>query len=161
MEMHAVGTTMINRKFFPDELKETKRHKKTMNRGYSDFRVSDNIVAMAWKDREPISFLSTFSDPTKTEKINRRKKDGTLLEINCPELVVLYNKYMGGTDKNDQLTRLNRSRRHYRWPRRLMMNFIFWSVYNAYIFYLMHLQTELPVVGIKPLVIFSTKSHLD
>ncbi|KAK6195198.1 hypothetical protein SNE40_000672 [Patella caerulea] len=33
MEMHAVGTTIMNRKFFPDELKETKRHKKTMNRG--------------------------------------------------------------------------------------------------------------------------------
>ena len=44
-----------------------------------------------------------------------------------------YNQFMGGTDKNDQLTRLQRCRRHYRWPRRLTMKFMMWAIFNSYI----------------------------
>ena len=40
---------------------------------------------------------------------------------------------MGGTDKNDQMTRLQRCRRHYKWPRRLTMKFFMWTTYNAYV----------------------------
>ena len=38
---------------------------------------------------------------------------------------------MGDTDKNDQLTRLQRCRRHYRWPRRLTMKFMMWAIFNS------------------------------
>ena len=40
---------------------------------------------------------------------------------------------MGGTDKNDQMTRLQKCRRHYKWPRRLVMKFFMWAAYNAYV----------------------------
>jgi len=40
---------------------------------------------------------------------------------------------MGGWDLNDQMTRLYRSRRNYRWPQRLMLKILFWCIYNAYI----------------------------
>ena len=42
-------------------------------------------------------------------------------------------RYMGAVDKNDQIARLNKTRRHYRWPRRLLMKFLVWAAYNAYI----------------------------
>ena len=32
-----------------------------------------------------------------------------------------------------QIARLNKTRRHYRWPRRLFMKFLVWAAYNAYI----------------------------
>ena len=40
---------------------------------------------------------------------------------------------MGGCDRNDQMAKLHKSRRHYRWPRRLIMKCLMWSSYNAYI----------------------------
>ena len=42
---------------------------------------------------------------------------------------------MGGTDKNDQMTRLHKTRRHHRWPRRLLVKFITWAVYNSYVIF--------------------------
>ena len=40
---------------------------------------------------------------------------------------------MGGCNKNDQMTRLEKIRRHYRWPRRLMVKFLVCACYNSYI----------------------------
>ena len=42
-------------------------------------------------------------------------------------------RYMGVVDKNDQITRLNKTSCHYRWPCRLFMKFLVWAAYNAYI----------------------------
>ncbi|KAK6191057.1 hypothetical protein SNE40_002805 [Patella caerulea] len=50
-----------------------------------------------------------------------------------PKLIQDYNKFMGGCDKNDQMTKLYKTRRHYRWPRRLFMKFFMWVCYNAYV----------------------------
>lgn len=55
------------------------------------------------------------------------------IQVTCPKAVKSYNQFMGGTDKNDQMTRLQRCRRHYKWPRRLIMKFFMWAAYNAYI----------------------------
>ena len=38
------------------------------------------------------------------------------MEISIPQLVIDYSTWMGGCDKNDQLTRLDKTRRHYLWP---------------------------------------------
>ena len=35
--------------------------------------------------------------------VSRRQKDGTSKSVPCPTSVYLYNKYMGGADRNDQL----------------------------------------------------------
>lgn len=51
-----------------------------------------------------------------------------------PLLVHEYNKFMGGCDQNDQMTRLNKSRKHYWWPCGLFIKFIIlFTFYNAYI----------------------------
>lgn len=47
----------------------------------------------------------------------------------CTILVKDYTAVMGACDLNNQMTKLYCSRKHYRWPRRLMM----WCSYNAYI----------------------------
>jgi len=47
--------------------------------------------------------------------------------------VKAYNENMRGTDKNDQMSKLRRCRRYYRWPRRLFMKFFLWAAYNAYV----------------------------
>jgi len=39
---------------------------------------------------------------------------------------------MGGTDRNDQLTKLCRIRQHYKWPRRLAVEVFMWPTYKMH-----------------------------
>jgi len=41
--------------------------------------------------------------------------------------------HMGSTDKNDQMTKLQRCRHNYKWPGRLMVKFFVWSAFNGYV----------------------------
>ncbi|BFZ02399.1 hypothetical protein BsWGS_05438 [Bradybaena similaris] len=125
----AVGTAMTNRKFYPKTLKK----KKMPRRGDFEFLCRENITCMVWMDRKPINFISSFHNPQEVGTVNRRNKDGTLTEVPMPKLVKEYNKFMGGCDRNDQMTRLHHTRRHYRWPRRLMMKGLMWAIYNSYV----------------------------
>lgn len=123
---------MTNRKHHPNDLKNKKLLK---NRGDSEFRCRGHLTALAWMDRKTIHFLSNFHDPNDMTTATRRNKDGTQVEVPMPKLVKDYNKYMGGCDLNDQMTRLYKSRRHYRWPRRLFIKFIMWAFFNSYVLY--------------------------
>ena len=131
MGIFAMGMIMSNRKHYPKSMKQTK--KTLAVRGQHDYSCRENISAIVWMDRKPINFLSSCHDPTKVGTVNRRNKDGTAVMIAIPQLVIDYNKYMGGCDKNDQITRLHKTRRHYRWPRRLFVKFVMWSCYNVYV----------------------------
>lgn len=128
--IHSCGTVLVNRKGFPKNLI---RRKKDMKRGDCDFRCSDDLSAVVWCDRSPLYFLSTFDEPQQMTTVKRKNKDGTVVQVQCPLVVANYTKYMGGCDLNDQLTKLYKSRRHYRWPRRLIMKCIVWTCYNAYV----------------------------
>ena len=129
MKTHAVGTCMTNRIGFPPSLVV----KRKLARGDIVYLSKNNLQAMVWQDRRPIHVLSTYHDPQDVRQTDRRNKDGTVIEVNIPAIVTDYDKYMGGCDKNDQMTRLEKIRRHYRWPRRLMVKFLVWACYNSYI----------------------------
>ena len=126
-----IGTLLQNRKHFPKSLKNVGR----LARGESRYRCKGGITVMVWQDRKPITFISNCSNPTQVDTVNRRNKDGTVQEIEMPQLVKDCNHHMGGCDKNDQMTRLHRSRRHYRWPRRLFIKFFMWACYNSFVLY--------------------------
>ena len=74
-----------------------------------------------WQDRKPIMFFSKYHDPNDDNVTNRRNKDGTQVQLPIPKAAKDYNQYMGRTDLNDQMTRLQKSRKHYRWPKRLIV----------------------------------------
>ena len=131
-----VGTLQQNRKFFPLSLKKVDK----LARGESRYRCQGSITCMVWQDRRPITFISNFHDPKQIGVANRRNKDGTLDEVPMPQLVQDYNRHMGGCDKNYQMTRLHRSRRHYRWPRRLFIKFFMWACYNSFVIYVSKLE---------------------
>lgn len=126
-----IGTIMTNRKQFPKSLKKVQK----MERGESRYLCKDSITVMAWQDRKPIHFISNYENPAIVENATRRRKDGTLQDIQMPLLVKNYNSFMGGCDKNDQMARLHRSRKHYKWPRRLFMKCFMWACYNSYVIY--------------------------
>lgn len=102
---------MPTRKHFPPQLRNLPRN---AERGHSASRSDGQVTALVWVDKKPIHFLSTVYDPNETFFVNRRQKDGSALEVSCPKTVQEYNKNMGGCDLNDQMTKLYRTRKHYR-----------------------------------------------
>ena len=125
------GTAMTNRREFPMTLVRTANE---MNRGEWDLFFNGHIACLVWQDKRPLYVVtSQYISSPQQEVLRYDPALGRRAAVRCPKAVQAYNNYMGGTDKNDQLTRLQRCRRHYKWPRRLMMKFFIWSCYNAYI----------------------------
>ena len=97
---YACGTIRTHRKQYPKDISE---EAKRLRRGEFLFRQSGNIVAVAWKDNKVVNIASTLASPDDTTTVNRTQKNGTRLAIPCPRSVRLYNEYMGGVDRGDQL----------------------------------------------------------
>lgn len=141
------GTAMTNRRSFPKCLIRTNRQ---MTKGESEILFNGNVAVIVWMDKRPIYFATSvyIDQPLATV----RRYDGVehrRVLVTCPPAVKFYNQFMGGTDKNDQMTRLQKCRRHYKWPRRLMMKFFMWTAYNAYVlqgYYKPHAQPGKRVV---------------
>ena len=96
--IYACGTTRTNRRGYPDTLKGV-----TMERGAQVFCQRGNLVASVWMDKKAVTMLSTLAQPDLEHIAYRKQKDGTRLSVQCSDSVVLYNKYMGGVDRGDQL----------------------------------------------------------
>ena len=102
---YACGTTRTNRCGYPDTLKGF-----TLERGEQVFCQQGNLVASVWMDKKPVTMLTTLAQPDIVHTAHRWQKDGTRLAVRCSDSAVLYNQYMGGVDKGDQLRQYYRVR---------------------------------------------------
>ena len=89
-----------------------------------------------WKDNKVVPVMSTDSQPLFWGFVQRRLQDGHRVDVECPESMVLYNRYMGGVDRNHQL----RKYYHVSLKGRKFYRYIFWfllkvSITNSYILY--------------------------
>ena len=92
------------------------------------------VAAIMWMDKRPIYFVtSIFVNHPSTTVSRYDSAKQWKVPVSCPAAVKKKYQFMGGTDKYDQMTRLHKCRRHYKWPQRLMMKFFMWTAYNAYI----------------------------
>ena len=62
-----------------------------------------NLLVELWQDTKTVSCLSTNVSPAKVT-IRHRQKNGSRVEVPCPLAIRIYNEFMAGVDKNDQLT---------------------------------------------------------
>ena len=125
------GTAMTNRKEFPKQLVKKKNQ---LAKGESELLFNGSVAALVWMDKKPIYFVTSMfisSPPVHVMRydVSQHRK----IVIPAPKAVQTYNNYIGGTDRNDQTTKLQKCRRHYKWPRRLVMKFFLWAAYNAYV----------------------------
>lgn len=60
------------------------------------------LCAAAWKDKK-VFYLSTNCNPSETINVQRKQKDGTIKDVPSPIIGQMYNKYMFGVDRADQL----------------------------------------------------------
>ena len=65
--------------------------------------------------------LSTNWDPNDVVKV-QRKKDGKIIDVDCPKVIQMYNQHMGGVDRGNQY------RQYYelRTKSRKVYKYIFW-----------------------------------
>ena len=110
-------------------------HTNLPNRGNSLVVQKGDISACAWMDQKVVMVMFSNAQPSATASVLRQLKDHTRTPISCPEVVQLYNKYMGGVDRGDQLCGYyacrNKSRKFYRY----MFYFLFdVTITNAHIF---------------------------
>lgn len=131
------GTLRSGRKGFPGELFD-KAAIKRMQRGDIIWRMKGPMLALTWMDKKAVHAAGTNqkapSDDLPT--VNRRKKDGTVEQVPCPETVSSYNAHMGGVDRNDQM------KSYYmipvagkKWWSRIFYDLIDRAIYNSFVLY--------------------------
>ena len=73
-EISACGTNKTNRKYFPKEMLLPTTT--GLNQGESVWAAYKSMIALTWKDRKPVSFISTIHDPDLGNTVTRRQKIG-------------------------------------------------------------------------------------
>ena len=73
------------------------------NRGDSLVVQKGGVAAYAWMDRKVVMAMASNTQPSVIGSVLRRQKDHSRTPIPCPESIILYNKYMGGVDRGEQL----------------------------------------------------------
>ena len=96
-QLYGCGTARPTRRQFPETLKHVRP-----GRGEHVFCQRRDLVASVWMDKKPVNMLSTLAQADVTHTIQKRQRDGTRAPTQCPDAVVLYNRYMAGVDKGDQ-----------------------------------------------------------
>lgn len=102
-DIYSCGTARANRKEFPKDLAVSNPRVKRLRQGEALFLRKNNVVATAWKDKKVVHFISTQSNPTGNDTVNRKQRDGTIIEVPSVPVVKSYNNSMGGVDFHDQL----------------------------------------------------------
>ena len=85
------------------------------------------VTALLWCDNRVVTLLSTNAQPQQHSTVQRKEHDGSHSDIPCPVGMELYNRYMGGVDKNDQL----RQYYHVRIKSRKFYRYIFWFLFEV------------------------------
>jgi hypothetical protein len=106
MGFYTIGTVALNRLGFPNALKWAfKKPPKGMARGYYKLarnKKIPNMYATSWIDSKPVYFVSTGVSARRAV-VDRKTRNGDVVKVACPDLVVKYNKHMSGVDSHDQL----------------------------------------------------------
>jgi hypothetical protein len=104
--IYTCGTMLPNRREFPAEnLLGSMVRPIQWGQHHSLYHsVDKNMIATIWKDKKWVYLLSNFYDPHKVTHVLRKAKgEGKRVDIQCPEAVSEYQKYMRGVDVIDQL----------------------------------------------------------
>lgn len=131
MDILARGTARVNRRDFPKNLL---CDKDVTQRGQFVACQKQEMTAVKWKDKKIVNFLSTAESGLQVGAVDRKKKDGVVERIPCPEIVMNYNAYMNGVDHADQIrTKYNTYRTSRKW-----WQYVFWflldvSISNAFV----------------------------
>ena len=98
------------------------------------WRTKEHTGYVQWQDTKVVHVVSTAYTLTNVEKVNRKLKDGSVVQIPCPKPLKQYTARMGGVDRFDQKRGYySVSLRSRRWWLRLFYFCLDASIVNAHI----------------------------
>lgn len=99
------------------------------SRGCWDHRYSDEEIGVfKWQDSKEVLLISNYHGTEET-KVKRTQKNGSRIDVKCPEVVKDYNINMGGVDLADRYMVL------YQVDRKSKNGGIFWGLLDVTFFY--------------------------
>ena len=127
--IYACGTVRSNRAGFPDDLKKHIRigFPKRGENVTLQSKTCVNLTASVWQDTKPVTVIATNAQTLPLDTVQRKLKTGDYKTFDCPEAISIYNRYMGGVDKNDQL----RQYYHVRLKCKKYYKYLFWMIFDV------------------------------
>ncbi|CAK1589631.1 unnamed protein product [Parnassius mnemosyne] len=120
-------------------LKDLKKDK--VERGFSEEWVANvdgtDIVTVMWYDNKPVVLSSSFVGQEPIQLVRRYcKKQKKYIQVDCPQIVKVYNQHMGGVDLLDSfLGKYKIKIRTKKWYLRLFYHLIDVIVVNSWLLY--------------------------
>ena len=128
--VNTTGTVRVNRRGIPQSVKD----KTLSNRGDVIVMHNGPLECIKYLDSKPVYFLSSIhgSDLVPTRRTSYNSNE----IIKKPEVVVQYNKYMGGVDRSDQMIAyMNSIVKSFKWWKKVFFHVLAVAVLDAYILY--------------------------
>ena len=93
--LNFIGVVRNNRKGLPSFQDDKK-----MERGDSEmfYCAKENLMALKWIDNKSVHVISSIINSEKSSAERRMKGQREKVRLDCPELIKMYNKNMGGVD---------------------------------------------------------------
>ncbi|KAL4101148.1 hypothetical protein QTP88_021176 [Uroleucon formosanum] len=131
------GTVRRNRLknvMLPDDSLLMKKPRGTTAHCVSKVRGVD-IVAVTWKDTKIVSLLSTFAAVDPVVKVSRYdRKQKKRVEVDCPNIIKVYNRHMGGVDLLDGLLGRHKIKmRSRKWYMRVFHHLLDVTIVNSWL----------------------------
>lgn len=123
----AVGTVIKTRKNVP-------KFSDKLEKGDSyALQNTSGTLAVKWHDTKEVLVLSNCHSNIKTT-VKRTQKNGTRIDVECPDAIAFYNKFMGGVDIADQMATLyDHDRKSAKWWKKVFYKLLMISAVNAWI----------------------------
>lgn len=108
-------------------------------RGAMDYRTDrdSNVCMCQWMDNRIVTLASNRCGVRPTMEVRRYdRREKKYINVQCPSVVVAYNKHMGGLDKMDMLVSLYRNPlKTIKWYKRVILHLTDMTVVNCWLLY--------------------------
>jgi hypothetical protein len=114
--------------------KDLEKEAKELKRGQSSFRRKGDILVQIWKEKRLVRRISTIHDSkhVNTGKIDRKTSE----EINKPNCIVQYKKYMKGVVRADQyLSYYSLVRKTVKWSKKVVLFLLNCAWFHSFLIY--------------------------
>jgi len=133
----SLGTVRRNRLsnvLLPNDKEMMKKPRGTFNYCMTSIKKHE-VFAACWRDNKIVNLLSTFADIDPITSVKRfSKTEKKQIEIECPNIVNVYNKHMGGVDLLDSLLGRQKIKiRSRKWYLRIFYHLLDVTVVNSLI----------------------------
>ena len=106
LSVPSAGTVRVNRKGFPDSLKDVKTWARGLEEGSMRWERVPPVLVVQWVDNKPVSLLTTIDNANDSVQVKRNKvPNGVWTAVNVlqPKVISTYTTYMNAVDRSDQV----------------------------------------------------------